>query len=97
LIQVLNATATQIDTNGCQFMVSENYLVQSSPAPSTVRRFFNQQIVPGAIDTVAYVESGVERIAQGTRRQPVMMLGVAMSAGFLVSLLRARLEARSGM
>jgi hypothetical protein len=88
---------TQIDTNGCQFMVSENYLVKYSPAPSTVRRFFNQQIVPGAIDTVACLESGVERIAQGTRRQPVIMLGVAMGAGFLVSLLRAHFEARSGI
>jgi hypothetical protein len=76
--------------SGTAAMVGASYLVDKPAGPSAPRRFFNQRILPPAIDAAAKVEAVAERAAQGARRSPLAALGIAFGIGFLASTLPRR-------
>jgi hypothetical protein len=71
-------------------MISHDYLLDKPPAPSQLRRFLTQRIVPSAADAAGYVEAGLEHISEGTKRQPAIGLGLAVGLGFLLSAMNPR-------
>lgn len=64
-------------------MVSEAYLQDRPGPPLAARRFFDQQVIPAAIDAAAAVEALAERLAVQVRRAPAPVLGAVLAAGFL--------------
>jgi hypothetical protein len=74
-------------------MVSQKYLLDRPSPPSKPRQFFMQRVLPELVDLSASLEAGLERVAVSTRRHPSLGLGLALSAGAVLSLLtRRRLE-----
>jgi hypothetical protein len=66
------------------------YHLDRPPPPAELKRYFNQRVIPIVIDVAGHVESALERLAVQTRRQPTLVLGLALSAGFLLSALAGR-------
>ncbi|WP_250265916.1 hypothetical protein [Rhodovastum atsumiense] len=71
-------------------LVQDGYLLDKPSPPSQPKLFFDQRVIPAAIDAAGAVEAVLERLAVRTRQRPVMVLGMAMGAGFLVSRLTGR-------
>jgi hypothetical protein len=75
-------------------MISHDYLLDKLPAPSQLRRFLTQRIVPGTVDATGWVEAGLEHISEGTKRQPAIGLGLAVGLGFLLPAMNPRSRMR---
>jgi hypothetical protein len=65
-------------------MVSVGYLIDKPAAPSALRRFVNQRVIPQAIDAAGVVESAAYELGEQVRRRPGASLAVAALLGFAV-------------
>jgi hypothetical protein len=66
-------------------MVSSSYLVRKPAPPSDLKRFFDQRIMPAAIDGAARLDMGLVKISEQMRRNPAMALGLAVGMGVLLA------------
>ena len=66
-------------------MVGQSYLEKSAPPPSAAKRYFDQDVVPFAINAAAAVERFVAVIAQGVQRYPVPMVVIAARFGYALA------------
>jgi hypothetical protein len=72
-------------------MVSSAYLVRKPASPSELKRFFDQRIIPAAIDGAGCVDMGIGRVVREFRRNPKIGLGLSLALGALVAIsLRSR-------
>lgn len=71
-------------------MVSQSYVLEKPPPPSAAKVFFDQRVMPVAIDAAGAVEARVERLAGHARRQPIVAVSVAIGVGVLLSMLMGR-------
>lgn len=71
-------------------MVQAGYLLARKRAPSELRRFVNQQVIPTAIDGAAAMEAALEQLSVRTRRRPMTALGAAAGVGLVAGLLTGR-------
>ena len=62
-------------------MVSSSYLLRKPAAPSGFKQFFDQRILPAAIDGAACLDMGIAGAGRQLRRNPVLGLGLALAAG----------------
>ena len=69
-------------------MVSSAYLVRKPAPPSELKRFFNQQIMPAAIDGAGFLDMGIAKVTREIRRNPNIGLGLALglALGVLVAI-----------
>jgi hypothetical protein len=56
-----------------------------NPPPSDLKRFFNQRIMPVAIDGVACLDMRINRTVELVQRNPAMALGLAAGIGILLA------------
>jgi hypothetical protein len=66
-------------------MVSSSYLNRKPAPPSELKRFFDQKIMPMAIDGAASLEVGVASAGRHLRRNPAMSLALALGMGILLA------------
>ena len=71
-------------------MVTSNYIEGKSSLSSGPKRFFDQQVLPVAIDAAGSVESVVESLAERVRGRPMGTLGLALGLGILLAVLVPR-------
>ncbi|MGA9864838.1 MAG: hypothetical protein WBQ75_00180 [Acetobacteraceae bacterium] len=71
-------------------MVGSNYIEDKSSPPSGPKRFFDQQVLPVAIDAAGSVESVLESLAEYIRGRPTGTLGLALGLGILLAVLAPR-------
>ena len=74
-------------------MVDESYMLERPAPPSRLKVFVDQRATPVAIDAFANVEILLERAAVGTRARPMQALGLAVGAGFLITMMMTRRSA----
>jgi hypothetical protein len=68
-------------------MVTVGYMIDNPGPPSGLKSFLNRRVIPPAIDAAGAVESAVYALAEQTRAQPKMSLGVAAALGLLAGTL----------
>jgi hypothetical protein len=66
-------------------MVSSNYLLRKPTPPSDLKRFFDQRIMPVAIDGAACLDIGLAKTVEHVRRNPAVALGLAAGMGVLLA------------
>ena len=66
-------------------MVGSSYLRRKPAPPSALKLFFDQRIMPMAIDGAASVEMGAASAGRHLRRNPAMSLGLALGTGILLA------------
>jgi hypothetical protein len=66
-------------------MVSSSYLLRKPAAPSGLKQFFDQRILPAAIDGAACLDVGIASAGRELRRNPVLSLGLALGAGAFIA------------
>jgi hypothetical protein len=66
-------------------MVSSSYLNRKPAPPSELKRFFDQRVMPMAIDGAASLEIGVASAGRRLRRSPAMSLGLALGMAVLLA------------
>jgi len=71
-------------------MVSSAYLVRKPAAPSELKRFFDQRIIPAAIDGAGCLDMGIANVTRQFRHNPKMGLGLALGALVTISLVSRR-------
>jgi hypothetical protein len=67
-------------------MVSSAYLVRKPASPSELKRFFDQRIIPAAIDGAGCLDMGIAKVTREFRRNPKIGLGLALGLGALVAI-----------
>lgn len=67
-------------------MVSQAYMTEKPAGPSPVKVFFDQKVMPVAINAAGDFEGVLERVAIGARRAPVASLAAALGVGTLLML-----------
>ena len=69
-------------------MVSSAYLVRKPASPSELKRFFDQRIIPAAIDGAGCLDMGIAKVTHAFRRNPKIGSGVALglALGALVAI-----------
>jgi hypothetical protein len=67
-------------------VVTRAYLLKKTAAPSAQKVFLHQVLIPRAIDAVAAVEAGLEKLSLATRRSPAASLAAASGLGLLLAL-----------
>jgi hypothetical protein len=67
-------------------MVGSSYLHRKPNPPSGLKLFFDQRIMPMAIDGAASLEVGVASAGEHLRRNPGSSLGLALGMGILIAL-----------
>ena len=67
-------------------MVSSSYLVRKQIRPSALKRFFDQRIIPVAIDGAACLDIGFANAVHRLRRNP--KTGLALGVGILLAVRR---------
>ena len=72
-------------------MVNKSYMVATKPAPSEVKLFIDQQVIPVGINLAGSVEGLLERVAVRARAQPATAVGAAFTTAMLLSMLTRRL------
>jgi hypothetical protein len=75
-------------------MVSSSYLVGKPSPPSGLKRFFDQRIIPAAIDGAAYLDVSIANAAHRLRRNPKIGLGL-LGMGILLAVRLSRRPQRS--
>ena len=66
-------------------MVSSSYLACKPAPPSELKRFFNQKIIPVAIDGAACLDIGFAHVVRQLRRNPKTGSGLALGMGILLA------------
>jgi len=66
-------------------MVTNSYMLARPRAPSPLKRYVDQQVIPAAIDAAATVEAGIERLAIRTRHHTASTLAIAFAIGLLLA------------
>jgi len=73
----------------------QQQLFDRKPAPpSALKRFFDQRIMPAAIDGAACLDMGLLKTAEHMRRNPAMALGVVTGMGVLLAVVAQTARAR---
>jgi hypothetical protein len=75
-------------------MVSSAYLVRKPASPSELKRFFDQRIIPAAIDGAGCLDMGIAKVASEFRRRPKIGLGLSLALGALVAISLSSRRAR---
>jgi hypothetical protein len=65
-------------------MVSTTYLERKPAGPSPLKRFFDQRVMPVAIDAAACLDIGVANAGRQMRRTPMLGLALLLGIGVLV-------------
>jgi hypothetical protein len=65
-------------------MVTSTYLLRRPAPPRRWKRFFDQRVMPITIDAAAFLDMGAVRASEQVRRNPVIILGVAVAVGCLI-------------
>jgi hypothetical protein len=65
-------------------MVATTYLERKPAGPSPLQRFFDQSIMPVAIDAAACLDIGAVKAGQQLRRNPMLGIGLLLGIGYLV-------------
>ena len=68
-------------------MIDRDYLLKKESGPSALKVFFNQKVVPAAINLAGAVEGILEQVAIQVRRKPMPALAAALGTGTLITLL----------
>ena len=63
-------------------MVTQAYMTSRPPAPSGLQVFFDQRVMPVAIDAAAGLDRGAAALAERTRETPLRACLVAGLVGF---------------
>jgi hypothetical protein len=72
-------------------MISSSYLRPKAAAPPGLKQFFDQRIMPAAIDGAACLDLGIAGAGRQLRRNPGAGLGLMLGMGvFLAVAFRAR-------
>jgi hypothetical protein len=71
---VAGASAWEFDA-----MVSSAYLVRKPAPPSALKQFFDQRMMPAAIDGAACLDMGITKVTREFRRDPKIALGLALA------------------
>jgi len=65
-------------------MVLTRYLLDQPAPRSSAKLFFDQQVMPGLINTAGAIEGLAERLAVTTRRQPLRTMAAGLVAGIVL-------------
>lgn len=65
-------------------MVSVSYMIDKPGAPSELRTYVNQRVIPAAIDAAGAVESAVYELGEKVRAQPATTLLTAGALGLVL-------------
>jgi hypothetical protein len=65
-------------------MINSSYLHRKPAPPSDLKRFFDQRIMPAAIDGAACLDMGLVKTGEQMRRNPAMALGLSAGMGVLL-------------
>jgi hypothetical protein len=77
-------------------MVSSAYLVRKPAPPSALKRFFDQRMIPAAIDGAGCLDMGITKVTREFRRDPKIALGLTLALGAVVAIsFRSRRARRS--
>ena len=71
-------------------MVTAAYMTEQPRAPGQLKRVFDQQAIPAAMNLVGRVELGVSALAGAAQRQPPAALLLAAACGYLLAALLRR-------
>ena len=66
-------------------MVSSSYFARNPTQRSEFKRFFDQKIIPVAIDGAACLDIGFANVVRQLRRNPKTGLGLALGMGILLA------------
>jgi hypothetical protein len=77
------------DQRGVLGMVTKAYVLEQPPGPSPAKRWVDQRLVPAMINGIAPVEGALNRVSQGSKRNPALALGAALACGYLLRLIFA--------
>ncbi len=66
-------------------MVDTSYPLHKPSRPSDLKRFFDQRLMPTAIDGAARLDIGIVKTVEHIRRNPAMALGLAIGMGALLA------------
>jgi hypothetical protein len=66
-------------------MISSSYLHRKPAPPSDLKRFFDQRIMPAAIDGAACLDMGLVKTGEQMRRNPAIALGLTAAMGVLLA------------
>ncbi len=75
-------------------MVDKSYMEAKPAPPSALKQYFDQVVMPVAIDMAGSVEAGLERVAVSVKQRPATTLGAALVLGAAVSGMTLRLMVR---
>lgn len=75
-------------------MVSSTYLVRKPASPSVLKRFFDQRIMPAAIDGAGCLDMGITKVTGEFRRDPKLSVGLALALGALLAIRLSSRRAR---
>ena len=62
--------------------VSSSYMLEKPPPPAAWKVFFDLEVLPVMIDTVAGMEGAIEVISGRARATPARSVGVALGIGY---------------
>ena len=62
-------------------MVDKSYMLERKPRPSPLKQYFDQTVLPVAIDAAGGMEAALERIAVSVKQRPALTLGAALAVG----------------
>jgi hypothetical protein len=65
-------------------MISSAYLVRKPASPSELKRFFDQRIIPAAIDAAGCLDMGIAKVTREIQRNPKIGLGLALGLALSV-------------
>ncbi len=63
-------------------MVSKTYMLDRPPRPSPLKEYFDQQVIPAALNAVAPVEAALYRVSERARARPGAALLGALVLGY---------------
>lgn len=67
-------------------MVSQAYMLEKPSGPSPIKVFFDQKVIPAAINAAGDVEGLLEHVAIRARRAPFASLAAALGIGTILTL-----------
>ena len=75
-------------------MIDRAYLLEKPPAPSSVKWYFDREIIPLLIDAAGSFEGVLEHVAVQTRKTPGLSIGLALGVGVVAGCLLPRRKRR---
>ena len=77
-------------------MVDASYMTENAGPPSAAKRYFDQEVIPAAIDALGGLEAGVEQVARAVKARPALVLAGALLLGAALPALILAMQARRG-